>query len=104
MVGVSSGARMAGRGAQMAGSVSNMGRTISAKGMAMKMGAESDFHAGKGNLYSQFARKATGRNMMRAGQYVENNPNRAMGIAAGVTGAGAYGVSRRRGSQNYPIQ
>lgn len=103
MAGTSFGARMAGRGAQIAESVAGMGRTISAKGMGMKMGAESNFYAGKGSIYGQVAKKATGKNLMKAGNFIENNPNKAMGIAAGVTGAGAYGVSRRRGSQNYPI-
>jgi hypothetical protein len=38
-----------------------------------------------------------------ASRYAGKNPNKAMGIAAGVTGAGAYGANRRRGSQNYPM-
>jgi hypothetical protein len=44
-----------------------------------------------------------GRGLMSAGRYAQSNPNRTMGIAAGVAGGGAVAASRRRNSQNYPM-
>lgn len=44
-----------------------------------------------------------GRSIMGASRYAQDNPRRALGIAGGVTGAGAMAANRRRGSQNYPM-
>ena len=38
-----------------------------------------------------------------ASRFAGRKPNQALGIAAGVTGAGAMAANRRRGSQNYPM-
>lgn len=104
MVGASFGARMASGGARMAESVSGMGRKMSASGIGIKLDMRSKLKTGEGNPFGNALRLKAGHRMMKTGNFIDNNPNKAMGIAAGVTGAAAYGVSRRRGSQNYPIQ
>ncbi len=97
--GMSTGAKaMAGRAGQVSRAVSNFGqgrgqrygKSLVNKGMGMP---------GRRGQAVAMAGSAIGN----ASRYAGKNPNRAMGIAAGVTGAGAYGVNRRRGSQNYPM-
>ena len=103
MVGASFGARMASGGARMAESVSGMGRKMSARGMGTKLDMRSKIMTGEGNPFGNALRLKAGHRMMKTGNFIENKPRAAMGIAAGVTGAGAYGANRRRGSQNYPM-
>lgn len=102
MVGGSLGARMAQTGTRMAASVTRMGTKAASRGNVMMnsgLGGPS-----KGAMsHLRTGQALAGRGMVSAGNYAKTNPNKAMGIAAGVTGAGAYGVNRRRGSQNYPM-
>ena len=98
MAGMSSGARaMSGRAGQVSQAVSNFG-----KGRGQAYGTKLVKGANLGTRRGQ-ATAMVGSAIGNASRYAGKNPNRAMGIAAGVTGAGAYGVNRRRGSQNYPM-
>jgi ElaB/YqjD/DUF883 family membrane-anchored ribosome-binding protein len=49
------------------------------------------------------AQAVSGSVARSAMKYTANNPNKAIGIAAGVSGAAVVGSSRRRSSQNYPM-
>jgi len=80
----------------MARSVANYGRRADSYGGKLLRGANLGTRRGQ-------ATAMAGSAIGRAGRYTSSNPRQAMGIAAGVTGAGAYGVNRRRGSQNYPM-
>jgi hypothetical protein len=96
------GARASRATASMAASVTRMGNKATSRGNVMMnsgLGGPSTGMASRLRTGQAMA----GRGLMSAGRYAANNPNRTMGIAAGVTGAGAYGVNRRRGSQNYPM-
>jgi len=104
MAGASFGARMASGGARMAESVSGMGRKIAARGMGTKMDARAKIMALEGNPFGNALKLKAGHRIMKTGNFIENKPRAAMGIAAGVTGAGLMASNRRRGSQNYPIQ
>lgn len=96
------GARMASTGTRMAASVTRMGTRAASTGNVMMnrgLGGSS-----KGVMsHLRTGQALTGRSMMSAGNYAKNNPNKAMGVAAGVSGAAVVGSSRRRSSQNYPM-
>jgi hypothetical protein len=96
MAGASFGARMASGGARMAESVSGMGRKMSARGMGTKMDMRSRIMAGEGNPFGNALRLKAGHRMMKTGDFIENNPRGAMGIAAGVTGAGLMASNRKK--------
>ena len=96
MAGASFGARMASGGARMAESVSGMGRKISARGMGMKMDARRKIMAEEANPFGNALKFKAGRRMMKTGEFIENNPRQAMGIAAGVTGAGLMASNRKK--------
>jgi hypothetical protein len=96
--GMSTGAKaLAGRAGQVSRAVSNFGQ-----GRGQAYGNKLVRGANLGTRRGQ-ATAMAGSAIGNASRYAAKNPNRAMGIAAGVTGAGAYGVNRRRGSQNYPM-
>jgi len=106
MVGGSMGARMAGAGNRMAASVTRMGNRASSRGNTMMHSGLSG--SSKGAMsHLRTGQAMVGRGMMSAGNYAAKNPNRTMGIAAGVAGGSAVGGmagdGRRRGSQNYPM-
>ena len=96
MAGASFGARMASGGARMAEGVSGMGRKMSARGMGTKLDMRSRIMAGEGNPFGNALRLKAGHRMMKTGQFIENNPRAAMGIAAGVTGAGLMASNRKK--------
>ena len=91
------GARASKATASMARGVSNYGRRADTRGRAM-LNTGMGMPGRRGQAMAM-----AGSAIGRAGRFAESNPRQAMGIAAGVTGAGAYGVNRRRGSQNYPM-
>ena len=97
--GMSTGAKaVAGRAGQVSRAVSNFGlgrgqrygTSLVNKGMGMP-GRRGQAIAMAGSVVGN------------ASRYAGNNPNKAMGIAAGVSGAAVVGSSRRRSSQNYPM-
>lgn len=102
MIGMSSAARFFAKNGAMATRVSRMGSSgISRGNRMMQAGLGSSATGMRGRLATGQA--LAGRGLMGASRYARDNPRRAAGIAAGVTGAGAMAANRRRGSQNYPM-
>ena len=102
MVGASSAARFFAKNGELATRVSRMGaKGIGYGNRMMQAGLGSAATGMKGRLATGQA--LAGRTIMGASRYARNNPRRAAGIAASVTGAGAMAANRRRGSQNYPM-
>ena len=101
-VGASFGARMSKVGNNMATRVTRMSNTALGKSNTlMQRGLGGPSKGMKAHLGT--AQAMAGRAGMSAARYSAQNPKKAMGIAAGVTGAGGMAANRRRGSQNYPM-
>ncbi len=96
--GLSSGARaVRGRAGQVSQAVSNFGQ-----GRGRRYADSLVRNANLGTRRGQ-ATAMVGSAMGNASRFAAKKPNQALGIAAGVTGAGAMAANNRRGSQNYPM-
>lgn len=82
-------------------------KSVSGKMMGMGTSIATNVRRGGIGIMNNTAKGSTGRAIGRsinnAGKVMQAHPLRTAGGAMGAAGLGAAAMSRRRGSQNYPM-